>query len=172
MSETETKKEIPEIRVEDDRIKNLLLGILIVVLFFVLWILAALTYNIKQYLICFFILTGMFYCIKWGYIYLARAVSNTPLFTFRPDGIRIPHYFKKDEIIPYSTINRIDILDDDKGYSDILIHSSEVKHPSGYYHFGLKYPFKKNELSNNRSVVIRETRNRGIHVNEQKKKKD
>lgn len=142
-------KQIENIVIKDDPIKNILYGFSVLVLLIVLLVVSEVCY--RNLILAPFILLvpAIILSIKWSYILLHRGITNKAICTFTQQGILIPNYFKNDQLLSYPSIQNIRILSDNPRFVDILIHSDEVLHPSRNLHFRLYYPFKKELLQEN-----------------------
>ncbi len=167
---SEEKEAVIETSIPDDRLKNLLLGLMDLVIFMGLWIVAAYFYGKQNYLVTFFVLTGMFYAAKWSIVYIARAVGDKPLFYLSEEGVGIPGVMKKDQVLSWQSVKKASILDRKNGGADILIESPEVKHPSHVQHFSMHYPFAKTQYEESRKAIVHGFRKHGISVAETEKK--
>jgi len=141
-----------EIRIESDRTRNALLGLLWFAIFFLSWYLAAQFYFAGNALISFLFLTLLVISVKYTYTYFHQAIVKTPIVIFTPEGLKIPRTFHKPLVWDYPGISDITVLEKNDHTMQMLITGKEVTHPSGHQYFGLNYPFSK--------AMTKETRNR------------
>ena len=132
-----------EIRIECDRTRSTLFGLLWFAIFFLSWYLAAQFYFAGNALVSFLFLTLLVVAVKYTYTYLHQAIANTPIVIFTPEGLKIPRTFHRPLIWNYPGITDITVLEKNDHTLQMLVTGKEVTHPSGHQYFGLNYPFAK-----------------------------
>lgn len=141
----------PELVVEADRTRSILVTVGNIVATFLLVFVMFLCIDLGQngnvwfFLVAVGALTAGWYTVKTFSTYGSRLLKKRPVMEFLPEDVVVYTGRNKKDVIPYAVIREAGLVREGHAVR-LLLAGDWVTHPSGCYYVGIVYPFRAADL--------------------------
>lgn len=129
----------------DDQKRTILYALGNTLLSILLLVGALICFATTFYLGSFFLLTGVWFTIKYMFSYIKRWIRKTPICEFKKHDMIVYPKTGKEIRLRYKDVKEAKLIEKGNGIQ-LFIKGKGVTHPSGYYYIGMYYPFQKNKI--------------------------